>query len=455
MKRTLLLSALLALSACASRGTSAPPSTTPPAPVTCEVPTAAQQCDDIWFQELGRHIDPDGLTGCLAQFKACASGGEIRKTVQASPEFKEHQDALDAAERAPQFAPITNDGKVFRAGDQSWRWRGFSAFKLAARFQRGEDIDGVLEDAKGYNVLRVWDYTPVDKVRGDGKDWEGEEWESTPPHVWIDFLAAVGRKGFRVELTLLTDDDPARIEPAKRLIEELVNARVTNVIFEAANEPRTNGKKTDTSALRSVLEWAGSKGYRYSSGDYEEADRFYGNFFVVHTGRDHEWPRRAHDVLDGYEGIGPSDPEGTIARGWHVPSVCDEPGKWQDVGTEPSDWRGYFGACSLLGAGATFHSESGKLAKRLTDLERSLASIALSAMNAFPDDAPKGPYGRPGDDSLRTYTVGDYAVRVRPRTPAGPFRGKTLDPDGVLWKLGGAPATLLMPYLPVLRRSLR
>lgn len=415
----------LTLAACVpSKPPVVTPPITPPVVVTCDIPTAAQQCGDIWQQELGRPIDAPALAGCLVQFARCDSGEAIRAGVHDSAEGIAHRDAIakaiEDAKHAVQFAPLTQDGKIFRSNGQPWRWRGVTAFKLAKLFEQGGGaaIDGFLADFEGYNLLRVWDYTPA-------ADWQDQAWDSTPAEIWLQFLQYVGHKGWRVELTLLTDDDPARIEPAKRLVDALAAAHVTNVLVEAGNEPTTH-KDIATASLRSTLEHSG---FPYTSGDYEDSDRFYGSYYVVHTARDSEWPRRAHDVLEAFTGAGPDKPHAPF----NVPSICDEPGKWQDVGTEPDDWRAYFGACSLMGAGATFHAESVKFGQRPTDLERSLASIALSAMNAFPDDAPNGPYGRPDDASLRTYTVGPYAVRVRPTFPNPPFVARSLDPGGVLW----------------------
>jgi hypothetical protein len=328
---------------------------------------------------------------------------------------------------AQPIAPLTTAGPIFLSGGQPWRYKCVSAFRLCRRFADGEDISGFLSDVAGYNVLRVWDYVPV-------KDWGASAWDSCTAQDWIAFLLHVGLQGWNVELTLLTDDDPARIEPAKKLANALRGT--LGLLAEGSNEPQTH-KNIDTAALKSTLE---ALGVPYCSGDYEDSDRWYGSYYVCHTARTHDWTRRAHDLLEFYTGAGPDKPHPPR----HVPCLGDEPGKLQDVGTVATEWRAYFGACALLGAGACFHSESGKHATRLTADEKRLAAVALEALNAFPADAPKGPYRRivePGNEPggptefARTYVVGSYAVRCQQVGTTFPEPGWVpLDGDGILWR---------------------
>jgi hypothetical protein len=320
---------------------------------------------------------------------------------------------------APPIGRLTSQGPIWLSDGQPWRWAGVSAFKLCDRFRRGEDIDPFLAAYQGFNLLRVWDYTPASA-------WGAAAWDSAPPAVWSGFLAYVAARGWRVELTLLTDDDPARLAPAQQLVEALFDAQPTNLLLEAGNEPETH-KAIDTAALRGTLE---ASGFPYVSGNYEDSDRWYGSYYVDHSARDSEWPRRAHNLLEFYAGDGPDKP----THPHHVPCVEDEPAKWQDVSFRPTDWRAYFGVCALLGAGGTFHSETGKLGQPPTTDEMALAAEALGALRAFPADAPLGPYRRIVDDSLRTYVVGNHMVRVRPTTRTAPESGwRMLDGDGILW----------------------
>lgn len=322
--------------------------------------------------------------------------------------------------------PLTMDGPIFLSGGQPWRYKAVSAFKLCRLFTDGHDISGFLADYAGFNTLRVWDYTPK-------KDWGAAAWDSCTPAQWLWFLTALAAKGWRVELTLLTDDDPARIAPAKALVAALHGS--PNLLLECANEPTTH-KSIDTAALRTTLEGAGVP---YCSGDYEDSDRFYGSYYTCHTARTTDWPRRAHDLLEFYTGAGPDKP----THPHHVPCLGDEPGKLEDVGITPADWLAYFGGCALMGGGACFHSETGKHAQRPTPTELSLAQLALAALNGFPADLPKGPYRRivePGNEhggpteSSRTYVVGNGMVRSQQVTLAAPEPGWTPhDAHGVLW----------------------
>ncbi len=324
--------------------------------------------------------------------------------------------------------PLGFDHQIFTRGGKPWRYKAVSAFRLCRRFADGDDITGFLADYAGFNVLRVWDYTPV-------KDWGANAWNSCSVDEWARFITYVADFGFSVELTLLTDDDPKRIDSAKQLVGLLMP--LSEIVFlEAGNEPTTH-KNIDTQALKSTLE---SLGHAYCSGDYEDSDRWYGTYYTCHTARTFDWTRRAHDLYDFYTGAGPDKPHAPR----HVPCLGDEPGKLQDVGSVATEWRAYFGACALLGGGACFHSATGLHGQRPTDEEKRLATEALFALNAFPADAPKGPYRRivePGNeqggptDFARTYVVGNYMVRCQQAGTAAPEPGWTpIDDAGVLWR---------------------
>lgn len=315
---------------------------------------------------------------------------------------------------------LTTDGQIFRCDGQPWRWKGVSAFGLLNRFANGEDISGFLSDFAGFNLLRVWPYVT----------WPGVGWEPPPVATILAFLDRCAAAGFYVELTLLTDDITARLQPAQYLLAALAAAQPSNLLIECANEPLTH-KNIDTHALRHALD---ASGFLYSSGDYEDSSRFFGRYLTCHTGRDEDWPRRAHDLFEYYGGGGPSSPADPAHR---CPIIADEPPKPSDVGgNKDQDFLAYFATCSLLGAGATYHCESGKLATRPNDEEKRLAAAALAGLDAFPADAPKGGYRRIDESgrSLRTYAVGPYMVRVRPTIPEAPEAGwHPLEPSGVLW----------------------
>lgn len=327
---------------------------------------------------------------------------------------------LVLARDVPPIQVLRADGKIFRTADgQPWRWKGVSAFALLDRYARGEDISDLLVAYRGYNLLRVWPYVPR-------ADWGDKAWDSPPPAVVVDFLRRVARDGWYVEITLLTDDDPARIPKARELVAALVAARPPNLLLEIANEPQAH-KATDTRALKVTLD---ASGFLYASGD--ESAKAFGSYLTTHTSRDGEWPRRAHDLLELWTGGGPDAPTDPAHK---VPAVADEPIRPDQAGYNVADFRAYFAACALMGAGATFHSETGKFGLPPTPAEATSAAAALDGLNAFPADAPLGPYRRPVESSLRTYAVGPYMVRVRPTTKDAPEAGWTaIDADGVLWR---------------------
>lgn len=307
-----------------------------------------------------------------------------------------------------------------------WRYKGVSAFQLLDRYVKGEDLTPFLSSYNGYNTLRVWPYVPV-------KDWGSRAWNTPPLDTILRFIGDMNAKGWYVEYTLLTDSDSGRIGSAKDQIHALRDAHFTGLFLEAANEPEVqhDGIPIDTGALRADLE---GSGYQFASGNYTDgAARWYGTYLTTHTQRDSEWPRRCHDGYDYW--VKPDDaPPG--AKAVHAPCLFDEPAKLQDVGgNKPLDWRAYFGGCALFGGGATFHSETGKYAQMPTAEERQLAAEALVGMNAFPADASSGAYRRITENSLRTYIIGNYSVRIRPTTPNHPESGWTpIDGDGILWR---------------------
>jgi hypothetical protein len=320
--------------------------------------------------------------------------------------------------------PLSTSGRIFLQAGQPWRWKGVSSFALLDRFAKGEDISDVFRAYAGYNLLRVWPYVPR-------ADWGAAAWDSPSPDVVVAFVRRCEQAGFYVELTLLTDDDPARIEPAKALLRSLSKADLRSLVIETSNEPTTH-KSIDTHTLKAALD---ASGFLYSSGDYEDSSRFFGSFLTAHTGRDNEWPRRAHDLLEFYQGGGPNAPSDPAHK---VPIVADEPIRPDQAGFNAADFRAYFGAVALLGAGGTVHTETGKHGLPPTAEEARIVAVVLEALNAFPADAPNGSYRRldEGGKSLRTYVIGERAmVRIRPTTKDAPEAGWTaIDDDGVLWK---------------------
>jgi hypothetical protein len=318
------------------------------------------------------------------------------------------------------LVPLRADGKIFRAGDTPWRWKGVTAFQLLDRFARDEDVTPFFQAFVGFNLLRVFPYVPV-------ADWKERAWNIPDPEAIEAFCATCAAAGFYVELTLLTDDDPGRVSWARRLIEFLVHIRPLNLLLEAGNEPKIH-KNIDTQALKDVL---ASSGFLHTSGEYIDMTQHYGTYITSHTERDEEWPRRAHDLFDYSETDGGPHLPGPRLR---MPAVADEPIRPDQAGYNERDYLTYFGTCSILGAGATFHYENGKYGRPPDANEARCAKAALQGLDMFPADAPLGPYRRPVENSLRTYVVGNYMVRVRPTTLSAPESGwRALDTAGILW----------------------
>lgn len=414
-KTTLSLGAVFAAIAAAVLATRSPHRE----PTTAQIAAWQRVCRSVWQEELRRDIDPGGLDSCVLQQRRGAGADDVRATVRTSDEWRHLQEppAVPDPPQVVRLGPLTTRGPVFLQGTTPWRWKGVSAFQLLDRFIHGEDITPFLDAYQGFNVLRVWPYVPR-------KDWGDRAWETPTVGEILPFLWAVEARGFYVELTLLTDDDPARLARAKTLIAQLAEQHPTNLLLEAGNEPQTH-KAIDTAALIPALQ---ASGFPWTTGDYEDSARMKGTYGVTHTARDGEWPRRAHDVLEFFHGGGPNTPDDPPH---HVPIIADEPAKRQDVGgNRPLDWRAYFAAVSLLGGGGTFHSETGKFGQVPTPEEAQLAREALTGLDAFPADAPLGLYSRPVEASLRTYIVSDHMVRIRPTRP--PPAGWTCDADGIV-----------------------
>lgn len=341
-----------------------------------------------------------------------------------------------ASSLRPKLVPLTMHGPIFYQGDMPWRYKGVSAFKLVELSRLGVNIDPFLFAYEGFNVLRVFAYTPR-------KEWGDHAWDWPGADDVAAFCQYVGARGWYVELVLLTDDDPANINAALWLMDELRAYDLPNLIFEVGNEPETH-----KNILTRVLQPACVRsGHQYSSGNYEVSRNHFGSYLTFHPGRDYEWPRRAHDAIEFYGGGGPdspSDPAHLIACVGDETIRPDQatpvPGQYRNgFGIPINDALAHFGALSLLGAGGTVHTESGKLGLVPFDYEREWIGAALQGLDAFPANVAMYPYDRPEawqPGSLRSYTRGPYAVRIRPETLDAPESGwESIDGGkGILWR---------------------
>jgi len=327
---------------------------------------------------------------------------------------------------APAIGVLTTDRQIFRMDGQPWQWLGCSAFPLCHVFEtQGAAVDRFIDAYPGVRVLRVWDYV--------GSGWGANAWNSSPPDVWVAFVEHFNSRGILEECTLLTDDDPHRIEPAKRLCDAF-KGKPLGLVLETGNEPQTH-KDINTAALKGAVMGAG---FLCSSGDYEDSHRWYGTFGTYHPARTNDFARRAHDAFEYFHGGGPNHPSEPSCP---VPWVNDEPGKIQDVPRDWAAWRSHIAASLLFGSGFTLHSETGKFGQLPTADEQHLWTIALDVLGQIAPDAALGAYRRivegPGAQTPegRTYVVGNYMVRCQQNGTTCPEAGWTaLDSDGVLWR---------------------
>lgn len=323
---------------------------------------------------------------------------------------------------------LTTDRQAFKLDGEYWQWLGCSAFPLCHVYetQSAAAVDAFIDAYPGVRVLRVWDYV--------GPGWGAQQWHSSPPEVWVAFVQHVNARGIFVECTLLTDDDPAHIEPARRLVTAFMG-RPLGLVLETANEPQTH-KNIDTAALRSTVL---ASGFSCSSGDYENSSRWYGTYGTYHPARTNDFARRAHDAFEYYHGGGPNNPTDPACPG---PWVNDEPGKLQDVPRDWAAWRSHIAASLLFGSGFTLHSETGKFCQLPTADEQTLWQIAVEVLGQIAPDAALGAYRRidaehePGQtEEGRTYVIGNYMVRCQQKQTGCPESGWTpLDDVDVLFK---------------------
>jgi hypothetical protein len=251
--------------------------------------------------------------------------------------------------------------------------------------------------------------------------------------VWLEVLDYLRVLDWRLELTLLTDDDPERIDQAERLVALLAAPLPPNLVLEIANEPREH-KHVDVEALRTICE---ASGLPFASGLNAVDEPHFGSYITHHSPRDAEWQRKGgHDLMEFWTGAGPEAPHAP----WLTPAIADEPIRPDQAGYNAENFKAYFGSCALLGAGATFHYEGGKFGLRPTPDELRCAQAALEGLNfctpGTPNNAPG--YARIDEQgkSSRTYTCGGFMVRIPPLTTTeAPEAGWTpIGNDGILWR---------------------
>lgn len=311
------------------------------------------------------------------------------------------------------------DGRIFRIRDTNEivRIKGVTAFGLMNRFWKGGDIKPFLDAVIGFDWMRIFLWTPEEF-------WHENSWDIPPDSIVHAFLDTAKQFGFNVELTLLTAkrDDQFHQDIVNHYFTEFNSHE--NLLIELVNEPDIHDKPDTTKLVipPTSLLW--------TSGDYVNPEKHRGDYFVAHiSGID--WPRRSHELMEYYDGGGPHHPSNPSHK---MPVISDESTRPDQANFGALDYRAYFGACSLFGAGATFHFESGKFGKVPSIAEAQCMKEALVGLNTFPANAPGGSYRRIDEETLRTYVIGNHMVRIRPRTLIAPELGwNMIDSDGILW----------------------
>lgn len=334
----------------------------------------------------------------------------------------------------PQFDfPWEPKGKLFYANGKPIIHKGFSAFPLLNRYEQGIDIRPWLDQFNGYNAARVLLYTPE-------KDWGNQSWGFPTNQVALDFLNYLKDKGILAKFCLITDDDKSKIEQAKGLIGYLREQKPTNLILEAVNEPGIHDK-IDPSELKNLL--SGS-GFPYASGWYIDTKKHYGTYWVDHSPRDNEWFRKGgHNLYEAYVGGGPNDKSEPALR---QAAVEDEGPRPDQVGNDILGLYAYAASCVLFGAGATYHCNAGKFCSSLDSNELECKDAFLRGLNAFGGPIDGITYNRiveSGNEQggptqfARTFTNGNYAIRIKQATKEFPESGwKALDEYGICWVRG-------------------
>lgn len=326
------------------------------------------------------------------------------------------------------MSPWTLTSRIFLCDGKPITWKGFSAFRLADLYSRGINISPYLSYFKKYNIARTWTSVPWD----DG-------WDFPTNQAMYDYIKFMGNKGYKVELTLCMDDYPQRVEQSRELINYLKTNRVDNLFLEAVNEPGIHNK-LDPSLFKEMLE---NSGYPYTSGIYLDNKIFYGLYWVDHSARDAEWFRKGgHNLYEANQAGG--GPNYKDEPALHIPSVEDEPGKFQDVGFDLLGIYAYAASCVLLGAGGTVHFESGKHCTIPGAEDQQWIDYFSRGLDIFPAGTWNGSYRRieePGNEPggpthyARTYCTDQYSIRIKQEGLNHPETGWiALDNHGICWK---------------------
>ena len=302
-------------------------------------------------------------------------------------------------------------------------YKGLSSFNAVDKFSNGQDIDPHINRFNRPNVLRVFWYTPQ-------KYWGAFAWDLPSLEDLIRFHDYVGSRGFYVENVCITDDNSSLLNDIKSLINGLKTSGLSNILFEAVNEPYVK-EKLEPSVLRSTLD---STPYLYSSGinPQDFPDKYFGQYVTPHLPRDDEGVRKFKDLEE-------------ISSEYKIPSVSDEWAKPTDGNFSELDFYTHAAGSCLMGNGGTYHFESGKLITTPTDKEIRYGNAWFAGLNLYPSDACLGAYRHRQDleeivdgvptAALRVFEKGSYAIIVRNKSVKIPSNWVPLDSYNVGFRI--------------------
>jgi hypothetical protein len=309
------------------------------------------------------------------------------------------------------FLIKTESGKEFV-------YKGFSGFKALNDLSKGVDLTPLFNYFNEENVIRIFNYTPV-------ADWGTNAWDVPSINTIRDFIKLCEQNGKHVAMNLLTDDSPTRVLEAINIVNQLAGDKFPNLMLQIGNKPFTH-KNINCLALKDACE---KSGYIYSSGIYEDNTKFFGQIWLDHSARDNEWPRKAKNLIDAYNGGGPNNPAEPKLI---MPCIEDEPIRPDECGYNELDFYAYAAICRACGNGATFHYNGGKV-NQLPDANDTKCLVAFrKGLNIF--SSTSRAYRRIDElgQTLRTYVFGPNMIRVRPLNKTAPETGwNSLDDFGV------------------------
>lgn len=373
-------------------------------------------CRILYRQELGREVDPSGLSACESRLAARRTDGmpvetqeDFRAWLRTTPEWAERQERLRDVV-LPRLIPRGQ----FLGLETGERFTviGASGFTLYQQFLDGgpDAIEAVLAQLEelGFNTVRVfgmYNNAPNPTVSDPGRGGIGRfipslygetYWTALPA-----FYQRLAKHGLYGEFTVFADT--SQILTKQSQLSHWDNVLVafqgiTNAWLDAVNEADQPINRTD--ALEQLRRPEGVLASHGSNGSQAWPVSPYWDVATFHTNEAPEERRKVgHNAMEI----------------WNGPTVTDEisrspvKGDWPALGGQ----MGYdmARASTLLNAGFVFHSSEGKYGQLLTEPSLSHARAMVAGARSIPLDCQDGPYRHrqdlEGTMYLRVYQRGD------------------------------------------------